>query len=248
MKFFYSILQSGGQTGSAAVLRGNQDSPDSMKRSQSENNLDQSTEITSETTDAKEQERIEGDPSLPVRPRSASPTVGTKGEDDLLRGNEQIVSSGDDSQSGKKTREVDSTSAVSKGTLDDDYTSDAASNPSVTSGKVLERHRSDDHIADEKSSKKIPPPQKSKSLDFDIGQDSSMKTTFIGAQPADEEEKKESSGDVAGAEATEEGPNTPSGKCRPYIDVPEFSWSPLHQRLLTELLFAVESDIQVWKT
>ena len=248
MKFFYSILQSGGQTGSAAVLRGNRDSPDSMKRSQSENNLDQSTEVTSESTDAKEQERTEGDPSLPVRPRSASPTVGTKGEDDLSTGNEQIVSSVDGSQGGKKTRESDSTGDVGMETLERDSTSDPASKPSVTSGKLLERHHSDDHIADEKSSKKIPPPQKSKSLDFDIGQDSLMKSTFIGAQPPEEEEKKESSGDVAGAEAAEEGPNTPSGKCRPYIDVPEFSWSPLHQRLLTELLFAVESDIQVWKT
>lgn len=235
MKFFYSILQSGGQTESAAVLRGNQGSPDSLKRSQSENNLDQSTDVTSETTDAKEQERSEGDSSLQVRPRSASPTVGTKGEDNSSTKNQQVVSSVDDSQSGKEKQE-------------NDFADDIASKPSVSSGKILERHHSEDHSADEKSSRKIPPPQKSKSLDFDIGQDSLMKTTFIGAQPPDDEEKQESSGDVTGAEATEEGPNTPSGKCRPYIDVPEFSWSPLHQRLLTELLFAVESDIQVWKT
>ena len=39
-----------------------------------------------------------------------------------------------------------------------------------------------------------------------------------------------------------------STKCRPFLDIPEFSWSTPHQRLLTELLFSVEKDIQVWKT
>lgn len=37
-------------------------------------------------------------------------------------------------------------------------------------------------------------------------------------------------------------------KVRPYVDIPEFTWSNAHQRLLTELLFSIETDIQVWKT
>ena len=44
-------------------------------------------------------------------------------------------------------------------------------------------------------------------------------------------------------------PKSPDkAKCRPYVDIPEFTWSHAHQRLLTELLFSIEKDIQVWKT
>ncbi|XP_060929107.1 neurobeachin-like [Limanda limanda] len=30
--------------------------------------------------------------------------------------------------------------------------------------------------------------------------------------------------------------------------IPEFKWSPVHQRLLTDLLFALESDVHVWRS
>lgn len=43
-------------------------------------------------------------------------------------------------------------------------------------------------------------------------------------------------------------PVSPRAKCKPFVDIPEFSWSPMHQRLLTELLFSIEADMQVWKT
>lgn len=29
--------------------------------------------------------------------------------------------------------------------------------------------------------------------------------------------------------------------------IPEFKWSAMHQRLLTDLLFALESDVLVWR-
>lgn len=48
------------------------------------------------------------------------------------------------------------------------------------------------------------------------------------------------------------GPSSPTGsppsspyQARPFI--PEFLWSPMHQRLLADVLFAVESDLQVWR-
>lgn len=34
---------------------------------------------------------------------------------------------------------------------------------------------------------------------------------------------------------------------RAYVNIPEFLWSPMHQRLLGDLLFAIESDLQVWR-
>uniref|UniRef100_A0A672UYP6 LPS responsive beige-like anchor protein n=1 Tax=Strigops habroptila TaxID=2489341 RepID=A0A672UYP6_STRHB len=30
--------------------------------------------------------------------------------------------------------------------------------------------------------------------------------------------------------------------------IPEFKWSPMHQRLLTDLLFSIETDIQMWRS
>lgn len=29
--------------------------------------------------------------------------------------------------------------------------------------------------------------------------------------------------------------------------IPEFSWSHMHQRMMSDLLFAIETDIQVWR-
>lgn len=29
--------------------------------------------------------------------------------------------------------------------------------------------------------------------------------------------------------------------------IPEFKWSLMHQRLLTDLLFSIETDIQMWR-
>lgn len=34
---------------------------------------------------------------------------------------------------------------------------------------------------------------------------------------------------------------------RAYVNIPEYLWSPVHQRLLGDLLFAIESDVQVWR-
>lgn len=37
------------------------------------------------------------------------------------------------------------------------------------------------------------------------------------------------------------------GPRAPPFRIPEFRWSYLHQKLLSDLLFAVETDVQVWK-
>lgn len=59
----------------------------------------------------------------------------------------------------------------------------------------------------------------------------------------------EDSATSATDDRTEGVPESPaSSKCRPFVDIPEFNWSMPHQRLLTELLFSIEKDIQVWKT
>ena len=34
---------------------------------------------------------------------------------------------------------------------------------------------------------------------------------------------------------------------RAHVNIPEYLWSPVHQRLLGDLLFAIESDVHVWR-
>jgi len=34
---------------------------------------------------------------------------------------------------------------------------------------------------------------------------------------------------------------------RAHVNIPEYLWSPVHQRLLGDLLFAIEADVQVWR-
>ena len=168
------------------------------------------------------------------RPRSASPTVGSQ-----VKGDDEI----DKEHLGQKGQECED-----KDTSTNENSSTAASGGIATlkTRGTLQRHRSEDLAGSSSAASKIPPVSKSKSVDYDIGENAKMKTTYIGAGVPEEEEdnSKEEK------QSLQESPSqsTPKGKCRPYIDVPEFNWSPLHQRLLSELLFAIESDIQVWKT
>lgn len=39
-----------------------------------------------------------------------------------------------------------------------------------------------------------------------------------------------------------------SGPTRPPFRIPEFRWSSIHQRLLSDLLFSLETDVQVWRS
>ena len=39
-----------------------------------------------------------------------------------------------------------------------------------------------------------------------------------------------------------------TGPARPPFRIPEFRWSYIHQRLLSDVLFSLETDIQVWRS
>lgn len=38
-----------------------------------------------------------------------------------------------------------------------------------------------------------------------------------------------------------------SGPIPPAFRIPDFRWSPMHQRLLSDLLFSIETDVQAWR-
>ena len=59
------------------------------------------------------------------------------------------------------------------------------------------------------------------------------------------ESERQSKGEGDASEPT--SPTSPGSphESRPLI--PEFLWSPMHQRLLADVLFAIESDLQVWR-
>ena len=54
---------------------------------------------------------------------------------------------------------------------------------------------------------------------------------------------------ASGAAAGTSNGGSPDAKAafRAYVNIPEYLWSPIHQRLLGDLLFAIESDVQVWR-
>ena len=54
--------------------------------------------------------------------------------------------------------------------------------------------------------------------------------------------KKETSGATPSHQIFSPGPRAPPFR------IPEFRWSYLHQKLLSDLLFSLEQDVQVWKT
>ena len=233
MQFFYSILKSSGKT--FEPINKEQTLSETMKRSRSESDLDQSVDATDKAANG----NVANDTLEPTRPRSASPTVGAQA----------IGDNGVDEASAEKQEETSESIEKQDGPREEESTQDNASdNVADTQGGIatlnskgpLQRHRSVDSAT---TRSRIPPPVKSKSLDYDIGEDAKMKTTFIGSEVPEDSDKKDE-------RPTQDSPSqsTPKGKCRPYIDIPEFSWSALHQRLLSELLFAIESDIQVWKT
>ena len=230
-QFFYSILQSSGKSKTFESVSKEQAISDLKKRSRSESDLDQSVDATDKVAD-------DGTPNDKLdsgRPRSASPTVGTqvKGDGDIEEQETAVVD-----QEQPKDENVKEDTSV------DDKAGDKANGIATLKSRApFQRHRSEDLSTVNKSASAVPLPAKSKSFDYDIGEDAKMKTTFIGSG-VPEEDDKESKGPMQESLSQ----STPRGKCRPYIDIPEFSWSPWHQRLLTELLFAIESDIQVWKT
>ena len=55
---------------------------------------------------------------------------------------------------------------------------------------------------------------------------------------------KEISADGSKKERTTFSP----GPARPPFRIPEFRWSYIHQRLLSDVLFSLETDIQVWRS
>ncbi|KAJ8281129.1 hypothetical protein GJAV_G00063860 [Gymnothorax javanicus] len=52
----------------------------------------------------------------------------------------------------------------------------------------------------------------------------------------------------AGLSTASQGRDSPSTGAGTVFHIPEFQWSHMHQRLLTDLLFAIETDIQMWRS
>lgn len=58
-----------------------------------------------------------------------------------------------------------------------------------------------------------------------------------------------SPGSTPAAPAATNNADSPEQKStyRAHVNIPEYLWTPVHQRLLGDLLFAIESDVQVWR-
>ena len=63
----------------------------------------------------------------------------------------------------------------------------------------------------------------------------------VGDNESDEDDKK-------AADKSKKPPTFSPGPSRPPFRIPEFRWSYIHQRLLSDILFSLETDIQVWRS
>lgn len=62
-----------------------------------------------------------------------------------------------------------------------------------------------------------------------------------------EDKKDESTEKKTTAPNVDTRPMFNPGPSRPPFRIPEFKWSYIHQRLLSDVLYSLESNIQVWR-
>eukprot|EP00794_Sanderia_malayensis_P007274 gene7274-8085_t len=240
-EFFHSILQSSKKAEMALSAERDRANSD-LKRSRSESDLDGSVEMNENKAD--DSNKVDGEVVTGLT-RSASSSAISAITRETVQG-QTTEADGDD----KVFKDTHSDAQHEASTIDStaDNSSIVAEKSGIVVGKKLDRHQSED-LGRGSTSLSRAPPMKSKSLDLGIGKDHVLKTTFIGAHAVLNEEHTGAFERNSSEKEDHTGePVPPQPKTKPYVDVPEFSWSPLHQRLLTELLFAIESDVQVWKT
>lgn len=83
----------------------------------------------------------------------------------------------------------------------------------------------------------------SESVEGDVNQSRPTKST----QHADKRARGLPSLQRNASRASRGGDGLNPNQRAPNFHIPEFRWSFLHQKLLSDLLFAVEADIQDWK-
>ena len=228
--FFYAIIESS-KKGQVNI------EDEELKRSQSENDVSQpQPEIEAELP---EKQALGRSRSLDIdssegRPRSTSPTVESVSEVEESEKPSGTEVGNAESSAPSESAEKEGKEVVNK--QDSTKNSTEPESKETNKRKSLPQHRS---------------------LDLDIGGDKSLQSTYIGSPGSETTSKDESNkptlpvnGVVQEPTADEQEPlPSPSRpRVKPYVDIPEFTWSPLHQRLLTELLFAIENDIHVWRT
>lgn len=75
---------------------------------------------------------------------------------------------------------------------------------------------------------------------FHLGLDSVLKTGV-------DEKKNENTINKSSTPNVDTRPMFNPGPSRPPFRIPEFKWSYIHQRLLSDVLYSLESNIQVWR-
>ena len=67
--------------------------------------------------------------------------------------------------------------------------------------------------------------------------------TVLSAVPQEVPQGDAAAAGASGGQARESSSSARSTMFR----IPEFRWSHMHQRLLTDLLFSIETDVQMWR-
>ncbi|XP_066920240.1 lipopolysaccharide-responsive and beige-like anchor protein, partial [Clytia hemisphaerica] len=204
--------------GSTSVISGQMDS---IRKAQSLDNLN--TDATVEEIDGKEK-KDKNSPKLNDRPRSASPSLPSSRNE-----TKNTNDDGEDIDKSTTDEQVKDTESVDNREESVKSTEDVASEPDSIDSPLklpLSKRLSSDSKVTNYAKDNLPSSPSAGGDGSDVDSDQADNGSSVPQSPASSEKSK----------------------CRPFLDIPEFSWSPAHQKLLTELLFSIEKDIQVWKT
>uniref|UniRef100_A0A8C2XS59 Neurobeachin n=1 Tax=Cyclopterus lumpus TaxID=8103 RepID=A0A8C2XS59_CYCLU len=118
------------------------------------------------------------------------------------------------------------------------YASAAAGEEGEVGQKEDDKHEDDENKKDD---------QEGHELKTDVETDEKQE---VGTQEESETEEKQASR-TPPAETTEQSHREGSSTSAPrstMFRIPEFRWSHMHQRLLADLLFSIETDVQMWRS
>ncbi|XP_035272744.1 lipopolysaccharide-responsive and beige-like anchor protein isoform X2 [Anguilla anguilla] len=88
-----------------------------------------------------------------------------------------------------------------------------------------------------------PPTPKAKEMKI-----AQLDVTSVAADTAKTELKEQPSEGASQGASADQGKESSSTGQETAFHIPQFQWSHMHQRLLTDLLFAIETDIQMWRS
>uniref|UniRef100_A0A0K2TIY0 Neurobeachinlike [Bombus terrestris] n=1 Tax=Lepeophtheirus salmonis TaxID=72036 RepID=A0A0K2TIY0_LEPSM len=142
---------------------------------------------------------------------------------------------------------IDSETDIVRGLSPHDIKQDSVSQATTPEGisTVDEPHCSAGEITPSISNKNVSPISNTESV---VKEESELTPPPPPILPKEVVEMPKNLPEATLKEESNKPPTFSPGPARPPFRIPEFRWSHIHQRLLSDVLFSLETDIQVWRS